>query len=163
MKNKSWNETLTISKEFQISDQKVVTREHHKRISHVRQDKKEQHMMKRRSPIESFTNTNDVFKIDDQKVEKNSRKTSTNKSRFFKKVKHLKYQRLMKNKSWNETWTINKGFQISDQKVVTGKHHKRISHFRQDIIKEQHMMERSPTESFTNTNDGFKIDDQKVE
>ena len=69
----------------------------------------------------------------------------------------------MKNKSWNETWTINKGFQISDQKVVTGKHHKRISHVRQDIIKEQHMMERSPTESFTNTNDGFKIDDQKVE
>ena len=77
--------------------------------------------------------------------------------------KHLKYQRLMKNKSWNETWTINKAFQISDQKVVTGKHHKRISHVRQDIIKEQHMMERSPTESFTNTNDGFKIDDQKVE
>ena len=69
MKNKSWNETLTISKEFEISDQKVVTREHHKRISHVRQDKKEQHMMKRRSPIESFTNTNDGFKIDDQKVE----------------------------------------------------------------------------------------------
>ena len=24
------------------------------------------------------------------------------------------------------------------------------------------MMERSPTESFTNTNDGFKIDDQKI-
>ena len=119
--------------------------------------------MKRRSPIESFTNTNDVFKIDDQKVEKNFKKTSTNKSRFFKKVKHLKYQRLMKNKSCNETWTINKGFQISDQKVVTGKHHKRISHVRQDIIKEQHMMERSPTESFTNTNDGFKTDDQKVE
>ena len=78
--------------------------------------------------------------------------------------KHLKYQRLMKNKSWNETWTINKAFQISDQKVVTGKHHKRISHVRQDVIKEQHMMERrSPNESFTNTNDGCKIDDQKVE
>ena len=28
----------------------------------------------------------------------------------------------MKNKSWNETWTINKAFQISDQNVVTGKH-----------------------------------------
>ena len=68
----------------------------------------------------------------------------------------------MENKSWNDTWTINKGFQISDQKVVTGKHHKRISHVRQDIIKEQHMMERSPNESFTNTNDGFKIDDQKL-
>ena len=70
----------------------------------------------------------------------------------------------MKNKSWNETWTINKGIQISDQKVVTGKHHKRISHVRQDIINEQHVMERrSPNESFTNTNDVFKIDDQKVE
>ena len=69
----------------------------------------------------------------------------------------------MKNKSWNETWTINKAFQISDQTVVTGKHHKRISHVRQDIIKEQNMMERrSPNESFTNTNDGFKIDDQKI-
>ena len=70
MKNKSWNETGTNSKEFEISDQQVVTREHHKRISHVRQDIiKEQHMMERRSPIESFTNTNDGFKIDDQKVE----------------------------------------------------------------------------------------------
>ena len=69
MKNKSWNETWTISKEFEISDQKVVTREHHKRVPHVRQEKKEQHLMKRRSPNESFTNTNDVFKIDDQKVE----------------------------------------------------------------------------------------------
>ena len=165
MKNKSWNETWTNSKEFEVSDQKVVTREHHKRISHVRQDIiKEQHMMERRSPNESFTNTNDVFKIDDQKVEKNFKKTSTNKSRFFKKVKHLKYQRLMKNKSWNETWTINEGFQISDEKVVTREHHKRISRVRQDIIKEQHMMERrSPNESFTNTNDGCKIYDQKVE
>ena len=79
MKNKSWNETWTNSKEFEVSDQKVVTREHHKRISHVRQDIiKEQHMMERRSPNESFTNTNDVFKIDDQKVEKNFKKTSTN-------------------------------------------------------------------------------------
>ena len=70
MKNKSWNETLTIRKELEISDQKVVTREHHKRISHVRQDIiKQQHMMERRSPNESFTNTNDGCKIDDQKVE----------------------------------------------------------------------------------------------
>ena len=30
MKNKSWNESLAISKEFQISDQQVVTRKHHK-------------------------------------------------------------------------------------------------------------------------------------
>ena len=79
MKNKSWNETWTNSKEFEVSDQKVVTREHHKRISHVRQDIiKEQHMMERRSPNESFTNTNDGCKIDDQKVEKNFTKTSTN-------------------------------------------------------------------------------------
>ena len=70
----------------------------------------------------------------------------------------------MENKSWNERWTISKEFEISDQKVVTREHPKRISHVRQDIIKEQHMMERrSPNESFTNTNDGFKIDDQKVE
>ena len=70
----------------------------------------------------------------------------------------------MKNKSWNETWTNSKEFEISDQQVVTREHHKRMSHVRQDIIKEQHMMEiRSPNESFTNTNDGFKIDDQKVE
>ena len=50
MKNKSWNETWTISKEFEISDQNVVTREHHKRVSQVRQDKKEQHMMKEGVP-----------------------------------------------------------------------------------------------------------------
>ena len=68
----------------------------------------------------------------------------------------------MKNESWNETWTNSKEFEVSDQKVVTREHHKRISYVRQDIIKEQHMMERSPTESFTNTNDGFKIDEQKV-
>ena len=30
MKKKSWNESLAISKEFQISDQQVVTRKHHK-------------------------------------------------------------------------------------------------------------------------------------
>ena len=78
--------------------------------------------------------------------------------------KHLKYQRLMKNESWNETWTNSKEFEVSDQKVVTREHHKRISYVRQDIIKEQHMMERrSPNESFTNTNDHCKIDDQKVE
>ena len=70
----------------------------------------------------------------------------------------------MKNKSWNETWTISKEFEISDQKLVTREQHKRISHVRRDIIKEQHMMERrSPNESFTNTNNGFTIDDQKVE
>ena len=70
----------------------------------------------------------------------------------------------MENKSWNERWTISKEFEISDQKLVTREHPKRISHVRQDIIKEQHMMERrSRNESFTNTNDGFKIDDQKVQ
>ena len=84
MNNKSWNETWTNSKEFEVSDQQVVTREHHKRISHVRQDIiKEQHIKERRSPNESFTNTNDVFKIDDQKVEKNFTKN------FNKQVKIL--------------------------------------------------------------------------
>ena len=41
MKNKSWNESLAISKEFQISDQKVVTRKLHKKTKKTLQDNRQ--------------------------------------------------------------------------------------------------------------------------
>ena len=108
MKNKSWNESPSISKESQISDRKVVTRKHHKRIAHVRQDiTKEQHMMKRRTPNESFTNRNDCFN-GDQKVEKKHHQTSQNSS----KTSNIWNIKGWWKTGWNESSTISQEFQI---------------------------------------------------
>ena len=41
-----------------------------------------------------------------------------------KNATNVDEQRLMKNKSWNESSAISKEFQISDQQEVTKKHHK---------------------------------------
>ena len=95
MKNKSWNETWTISKEFEISDQKVVTREHHKRVPHVRQDKKEQHMMKEGVPTNHLQTQTTFSRSMIKKLNKISKKLqqtsqdSSKKSSDFKKTSEI--------------------------------------------------------------------------
>ena len=51
MRNKSWNESSAISKEFQISHQKVVTRIHHKKTKQTLQDNRQSSKLLQNSKI----------------------------------------------------------------------------------------------------------------
>ena len=116
------NESPAISKESQISDRKVVTRRQLKKTEQTRQGNPQKSKLQKSETVKK-KETGAVMDKRKQRGDQNVLARKSNKNQV-KNATKVNEERWMKNKSWNESLAISKEFQISDQQVVTRKHHK---------------------------------------